>query len=109
MSEFGTAKYDAKEVHNRGFAPASYGDDASVWAEFYHRPIKMEHESVIQGRPIYKDVPYLLITFPGDRTKTWDQPVKMQDDYNGPSDAHRRILRKAGSNTWRQRSVPERG
>lgn len=89
MSEFGTANYNAKEVHNRGFARASYGDDSSVWAEFYHKPIKQEYESQQQGRPIYKDVAYLLITFPGDRTKTWDQPVKMMSDQNGPSDPER--------------------
>lgn len=89
MSEFGIAKYNSTEVHNRGYATASYGDDSAVFAEFYHRPVKMEFQSEQEGRPIFKDVPYLCITFPGDRTKNWDQPVKMNDDSSGPSDPHR--------------------
>ena len=87
MSEFASPTYEFRG--SQTVVAAKHGDDSSVWAEFYHKPIKMDYESQQQGRPIYKDIPYLLITFPGDRTKTWDQPVKMQDDNNGPSDPHR--------------------
>ena len=87
MSDFARPVYEFKG--NQTVVAAKHGDDASVWAEFYHKPIKLEYESQKQGRPIFKDVPYLLITFPGDRTKTWDQPVKFEDDANGPSDLNR--------------------
>ena len=106
MSEFAVAKYDSALVHNKGYAAASYGDDSSVHAEFYMRAFKMEAESVKQGRPIYQEKPYLRITFPSDRTKTWDQPVKMEDDGNGPSDPHR-FPRQWQAFSNQQEQVPE--
>jgi hypothetical protein len=87
MSEFATAKYEFRG--NQTIAVAKHGDDSSVHAEFYMRPFHMEAASVEAGRPIYQEKPYLRITFPSDRTKTWDQPVKMEDDGNGQSDPHR--------------------
>ncbi|CAK9249811.1 unnamed protein product [Sphagnum jensenii] len=53
------------------------------------RSVPMEAESKQAGRPIFKDVPYLRITFPSDRTKTWDQPVKMEGSNGAPSDIER--------------------
>ena len=87
MNEFAAPKYEFRG--NQTVAVAKHGDDSSVFAEFYMKPFHMEAESVQQGRPIYREKAYLRITFPADRTKTWDQPVKMEDDANGPSDPHR--------------------
>lgn len=87
MSDFAQANY--KFNGNQTVAIATHGDDTSVFAEFYTKPFFLEAESQKQGRPIYQDRPYLKITFPADKTKIWDQPVKMEDDINGPSDPHR--------------------
>jgi len=89
MTDFGIAKYDQAAVHARGSVMASYGDDSSVFAEFYDKPFYMEAESRNEGRPIYKERTFCRITFPGDRTKVWDQPVRMEDDGTGISDIRR--------------------
>lgn len=85
--EFANPQYEFKG--NQTVAVAKHGDDSSVWAEFYNKPVHLQAESERLGRQIYKDVNYLKITFPADRTKTWDQPVKMVGDVNGPSDPER--------------------
>ena len=85
--DFAQAKYEFRG--NEKVAVASHGDDSAVWAEFYLKPIKHEFKSQQAGRPIYEEKEYLRITFPGDRTKTWDQPVKLTGDNNGPGDPQR--------------------
>lgn len=67
----------------------SHGDDSGLFVEFEMRPIKQEFESEQKGRPIFKDVPYINIMFPGDRTKQIVRPVKMDEDGSGPSDLQR--------------------
>ena len=89
MSDFALAQYDRAEVHRRGVGTAHHSDDSAVWAEFYLKPIKHEYRSQQEGRPIYEEKEYIRITFPGDRTKTWDQPVRMVSDNDIPSDPER--------------------
>jgi hypothetical protein len=67
----------------------SYGDDSGVAVEFYNHPVLQEFESEKQGRPIYKDVPYISIDFPGDKTKRVCRPVKMDATMVTPSDPQR--------------------
>lgn len=59
----------------------TYGDDSSCWVEFRKEP---EHRLALSeqaGRPIYEDVDYIRIQFPGDKTKIVDRPVKEEDKY----------------------------
>lgn len=67
----------------------SYGDDSGVIVEFYNHAVHMEAESEKEGRPIYKDVPYITIDFPGDRTKRVCRPVKTEGTQTTPSDIQR--------------------
>lgn len=67
----------------------THGDDKSVFAEFYMRQMYQEFLSEQEGRPIYHDVAHLRIIFPADRTKVYDQAVKMKSDDRGPSDPER--------------------
>jgi hypothetical protein len=50
-----------------------------------HQP----YESEQQGHPVYKQVPFITIMFPGDRTKTVRRPAKLKEDSSGPSDCDR--------------------
>lgn len=81
----------APKVHQTGpnRYEVTHGDDKSVFAEFYYCQQYQEFLSEQEGRPIYHDVPHLRIIFPADRTKVYDQAVKMNDDDRGPSDPHR--------------------
>ena len=67
----------------------SHGDDSKLFVEFKMEPVYQGKASEDEGRPIYKDVPYIEINFPGDRTKKVYRPVKMEDDHQGPSDPRR--------------------
>lgn len=57
----------------------SHGDDSGLIVEFYleseHQPARSREE----GRPIFKDVPYIWIRFPGDRNRE----VKRRVDKSG--------------------------
>jgi hypothetical protein len=64
----------------------THGDDSKLYVEFKMEPVQQGAESEKQGRPIYKDVPYIEINFPGDRTKKIYRPVKMENDHQSPSD-----------------------
>lgn len=55
-----------------------HGDDSGLIVQFYmeseHQPAKSRE----QGRPIFKDVPYLWIRFPGDRNREVKRRVDMR-------------------------------
>lgn len=57
----------------------THGDDSECWVEFYKHPVFMEKESTDQNRPIYKDVDYISMQFPGDKTKKVVRPVREDD------------------------------
>jgi hypothetical protein len=47
----------------------THGGDENLLVSFYSEPVLQTHESEQQGRPIYKDTPFVWIRFPGDRTR----------------------------------------
>lgn len=57
----------------------SHGNDDGLWVEFESVPKQNLFESEQQGRPIFKDVDYIKIIFPGDKTKAVHRPVKEED------------------------------
>jgi len=67
----------------------SYGDDTSVYAEFFKDAIIDTQQSELQGRPIYRNVNMLRIMFPGDNTKEVVRIVRMEPSGNQPSDPDR--------------------
>jgi hypothetical protein len=76
-------------------APAPTGSDANLWVEFYTAPSPTPNaaKSDEVGHPVYEDVPWIKILVPGDRTKAYDRPAKLELD--GPNDQvppdHRRF------------------
>lgn len=63
-----------------------HGDDTKLYVEFKMEAVHQGAASEKEGRPIYKDVPYIEINFPGDRTKKIYRPVKMESDHQSPAD-----------------------
>lgn len=67
----------------------SYGDDSGVVVEFFNHPVLQTHLSEKEGRQIYKDVPYISMDFPGDKTKRVCRAVKTEGTAIIPSDIQR--------------------
>lgn len=76
------------EVGN-GQLHVTHGDDNGLYVEFDVEAVHQPFESEQAGQPIYKEVPYITIMFPGDRTKTVKRPAKLKTDEQGPSDCVR--------------------
>lgn len=77
-------------LHKRGNQTiVTYGDDNSVYAEFFKDAIIDNQQSELQGRPIYRNVDMLRIMFPGDNTKEVVRIVRMQPSGNQPADPDR--------------------
>jgi hypothetical protein len=57
----------------------THGDDKECYVEFRLEAVRMEAESEREGRPIYRDMPFIRIMFPGDKTKVVDRPVSDTD------------------------------
>lgn len=70
-------------------SPVIYGDDRQLFAEFTDEEIHNKPKSDQLGRAVFDTVVYCNIIFPGDRTKTFKEKVKMADDEFGPSHPNR--------------------
>lgn len=67
----------------------TYGDDSGLLVEFSKEAVKQEFKSNQEGRPIFEDVDYIRIHFPGDRTKQIFRPVNLIGDERQPNDKDR--------------------
>ncbi|WP_047236942.1 hypothetical protein [Chromobacterium subtsugae] len=70
-------------------AQVSHGNDTGLYVEFHTEAVHQPFESQQEGRPIFSEIPFITILFPGDKTKKVVRPVKLQDDEAGPSDLRR--------------------
>lgn len=61
----------------------------NLHVQFRLEPVHQTKSSEDEGRPIYKDIPYIRITFPGDRNKIIDRPVDLHGVGQAPSDPRR--------------------
>jgi hypothetical protein len=74
------AEFSPAVVRGQGNQLAvSHGGDAALIVVFYLESVLQGAESEKAGRPIYKDVPYIWIRFPGDRTRE----IKRKADLKG--------------------------
>lgn len=70
-------------------SPVIYGDDRQLFAEFSDEEVYNKPKSDQAGRAVFDTVVYCNIIFPGDRTKTFKEKIKMADDEFGPSHPNR--------------------
>ena len=74
-------------VHKSGNSlHVSHGDDRGLFVTFYNEAIEIPFESEQAGHPVFKEVPYVHIMFPGNSTTQVRRPVKLKGDENTPSD-----------------------
>jgi hypothetical protein len=66
-----------------------HGSDDKLIVSFYLEPVLQGHESEKAGRQIYKDMPFVWIRFPGDRTREIRRKVDMKGSYETPPDPDR--------------------
>lgn len=62
--------------------------DAGMIAIFYMKPMHQTHQSLEEGRPIYKDTVYVKIHPPGERLNIVDRPATAQDKQRFPMQWH---------------------
>ena len=83
-------EFASAQIHKSGNSlHVTHGDDKGLFVTFYTESIEAPYESEQAGHPVFKDVPYVHILFPGDRTKEVKRPVKMKGDESSPSDMER--------------------
>ena len=80
---------DAKIIKDGNRMHVVHGDDKGLFVEFEKLPVHQEFDSEQAGRPIFKEVDYVTIHFPGDATKRVCRPVKLKSDASTPSDPER--------------------
>jgi hypothetical protein len=70
-----TVKQSGSSLH------VEHGNDNNLYVEFRMEPIHQEYKSNEAGRPIFADMPFIKIMFPGDKTKVVDRPVEESDKH----------------------------
>lgn len=66
-----------------------HGEDKDLYVEFSTEAVHQPYESEQQGHPVYRNIPFVTIMFPGDRTKTVHRPAKLKADSSSPGDPER--------------------
>lgn len=83
------AEWATPTVQGRGNQlTVSHGGDEGLVVAFYMESVLQGKASEDAGRPVYKDVPYLHIRFPGDRTREIRRKVDLTGK-NGIPDPER--------------------
>jgi hypothetical protein len=67
----------------------AHGTDSALIVEFYMESVRQGAESEQAGRNIYKDVPFIWIRFPGDRTREIKRKVDLKGRDDSPPDPDR--------------------
>jgi len=82
--------FAAATVHKSGNQlHVSHGDDSGLYVEFYMEAEHQAFESEKQGMPVFKDVAFIKILFPGDNTKKVVRPVRESGSDSYMSDVDR--------------------
>lgn len=69
-----------KELH------VTYGSDSGLYVEFHMEAEHQAYASEEAGYPVYKDIPFVTIMFPGDNTKKVVRPVDLKGKGDIPPD-----------------------
>jgi hypothetical protein len=76
-------------VGNGDVRQVVYGNDKGMHVEFRMEDVHQEYESEQQGRPIYKQEPFIRMYTPGDKTKVVDRAVRLKPQGDIPADPQR--------------------
>lgn len=67
------------EMTRHAMEHAGLRDTSGLYARFYLHPKKDEKASIDEGRPIFREVPYIEIRVPGDKGTVINRPVRDRD------------------------------
>lgn len=67
----------------------THGNDEGLYVEFEKVAIQNNFKSEKEGRPIFEEVDFVNIIFPGDKTKKIVRPVNLEGNSVTPSDPAR--------------------
>lgn len=70
-----TAEFDVQSFEHSAQAE----EDKKLLVKFFVKPMENKQESLKQGRPVFKDVEFIDIKIPGDRTGGVCRPASFQD------------------------------
>lgn len=76
-------------IGNGDVRAVSYGNDRGLFVEFHTEDVYQEFESEQEGRPVFKQVPFISIYVPGDKTKKVTRPVRTTWFGDTPPDTER--------------------
>jgi len=77
-------------IHKSGNSlHVSHGDDRGLFVKFYNEAVEVPFKSEEAGHPVFEDVPYIHIMFPGNSTTQVRRPAKIKGDDQTPSDPQR--------------------
>lgn len=83
-------EFASATVHKSGNQlHVTHGDDKGLYVTFRMEAIEHTFESEQAGHPVFKDVPYVEILFPGDSTKKVYRPVDEKGTESKPGDPQR--------------------
>ena len=82
-------KAEPTVIGNGDVRAVSYGNDRGLFVEFHTEDVYQEFESEQEGRPIFKQVPFISIYVPGDKTKKVTRPVRTTWFGDTPPDTER--------------------
>lgn len=73
--------YDVEIKKINGEYIAYHGTDEGLHVTIEMESLKDEEKSVLEGRPIYIDKPFITIRIPGDKTTVVKRPLREEDKY----------------------------
>jgi hypothetical protein len=73
----------ASDVNNNNFVGAT-NPDSVMHVKFYMKSVQDSYQSTQQGRPIYKEIPYIQIMTPGNALNIIDTPAREEHKYRFP-------------------------
>jgi hypothetical protein len=78
------------QVHKSGNSlHVSHGDDKGLFVTFYNESVESPFKSEQAGHPVFDEVPFIHIIFPGNTTTQIRKPAKLKSDNGVPSDPER--------------------
>ena len=85
--ELATAQPNLRNGQSVGMA--KHGDDAGLFVTFYTESVEAPFESEQRGYTVFKDVVYVHIMFPGNRSTEVRRPARLKAEGGHPADIQR--------------------
>ena len=79
----------AQVVKSGNSLRVQHGDDKGLYVTFFTEPVESPFKSEQAGHPVFDDVVFIHIIFPGNRSTEVKRPAKLKADGGAPTDPQR--------------------